>query len=49
MVTHMMGGASFTYGIALDTADQVADAYADNIKAAAADARRKRSGLVLPE
>lgn len=47
-VTHQSGSMSVTYGINVDQADTVADQMAEAIKATAAEARRARSGLILP-
>lgn len=47
-VTHQSGAMSCTYGIKVDQADQVADEYAKAIKDTAREARRARTGLVLP-
>lgn len=46
-VTHVSGGMQFTWVVPLDSADEVADGYAESIKETAKAARRERSGLVV--
>jgi len=47
MITHQAGAMSFTWGVPLDGADELADGIATNIKTLAAESRRERSGLVV--
>lgn len=47
MITHQAGAMSFTWGVPLDGADELADGIAANIKQLAAESRRERSGLIV--
>ena len=46
-VTHFLAGATFQWWIALDQADEAASSLYTNIRDAAAQGRRERSGLVV--
>jgi hypothetical protein len=49
VIQFVTGAATTAYAIDLDKADQAADQIAEGIKAAAAQARRQRSGLIVPD
>jgi hypothetical protein len=46
-ISIMLGAGSFTFGIPVDGADQIADTMRDEIRAHAKEARLKRSGIVV--
>jgi hypothetical protein len=46
-VTHTGPAMSFTYGVPLDRAEDIANGYAANIKTLVAEGKRARSGLII--
>lgn len=47
MVTHMLGAASFTWGVPVDSVDEIAHQFANNLREAGKEARRERTRAAL--